>query len=402
MRPETVILTRELNIPFSQIQQFVVTKLPDLNDAIVAQKSCVYEISQFVKDDLSELVRACPVEQLETKTGLEILRCISPIVSSIQRHLETYNYPNKHFSQLLGEEIENFLLRLGNKTGLPPRDSTYTTWLLNDKPVYTFDQNSGWLFFWKAVRLMNENNLKAFQALDIAANSPAGITSDVVITALNYSTERLHETFLFFKNFLNGSMLPEYFANVFRTYFLSYRIGKKMYTGSNATNLASVPALDYKIGIVNNKYAEVVANRFAHLTIEDIAFVRRSMKEPSIIQLIIEYLGFDYHHFKYSPIEILRQQVNRQLISTQFRRMYSSLLALIKEYSSLSKLHFGLINTFLMKQAVKYESCPAGFSRPAVDFGHGVGGATHEETKQIREMRTNNYLISKLDAILYS
>ncbi|OQP64746.1 hypothetical protein A3860_18480 [Niastella vici] len=388
-------------VALQQLHQFTLNNLPIINDKIVAGGGCVYEIIQQVNKPLRTLVDTYQSRTLTRDVAIDILRCVAPVISSIQRHLVTYNYKQEHFSNLLECNIENFLLDLGRVSGLPPRDSVYTTWLLNDNPVYRFDTNAGWLFFWKAVRLTNSNFLEANKAIDTIICQNWAITSGSALDAIAYATEKVNEVFTFYQGFVKGGMETDYFANVFRTYFLSYRIGDKQYIGSNATNVASVPALDFKIGVYNEKYKAIVENRFIQLAHEDIMYIKTAMKEPSLLQLLIEYLGFDYYEFVYFSIDEIRAKLNKGLITPDFKQAYTSVTRLIKIVASWSKQHFGLINTFLVKQANNVESCPLGFTAPAVEYTHGVGGASHEETKSIRDMRANHFLIKKLDAIIY-
>lgn len=386
--------------PYEKLQKISRFELPVINDRIETGHGCVYEISSTTINELSSLIVNTDVPKLSPQQATDILRCVAPIISSVHRHLVTFKHKQNHFSQLFPES-ESFLLQLGKKAGLPPRDSHYTTWILNSNPVYTFDTNPGWMFFWDAVRITNQNNLTAFNILEEITNGYHYITSNRSIELIKEAVINISHTFAFYKRFVKGGMLPEYFADVYRSYFLEYSIGGIKYTGSNATNLASVPALDYKIGVINDAYADTVKNRFQHYTQEDTNFVTHAMQEPSIIQLIVEALGFDFTFFKYAADQEIQASFNKLFLTEQIRLVFAATLNLVHVLSSWSKQHFGLINTYLIKQEQKMQHCPLGHSAPVVSTTHGVGGATHEETKTIRDMRANNEIIRKLKLIFH-
>lgn len=386
---------------FERLQKFTQFELPAINDRVVAGQGCVYELSQPAGNELSLLVAGIDPDNLTRQQATDMLRTVAPIISSIQRHLVTYNHRQTHFSQLFTFDIESFMVGLGKKACLPPRDSAYTTWIFNHSPIYTFDTNPGWIFFWEAVRITNVNNLDVFTILEEITNGYYYITSDRAIELISEAVIYLSNTFDFYKQFVKGGMLPEYFAGVFRTYFLEYSIGEKKYTGSNATNLPSVPALDYKIGITNDAYSDTVKSRFQHYIPEDINFVTNAMKEPSILQLIVEALGFDFYFFKYATDQEIVASFNKMFLTERVKKVFSATLDLVHVLASWSKQHFGLINTYLIKQEQKMQQCPLGHTAPAVSTTHGVGGATHEETKFIRDMRANNEIIRKLKLIIH-
>lgn len=394
--------TKTWVLAFQQLEKYTINVLPYVNDRIVTGAGGVYELSSGVNDSLADLVNHLNVSQISKEQATAVLRCIVVSISSIQRHLVTYGHKEKHFSEFFSFDIESLLIALGKKAGLPPRDSHYVTWEYNHNPTYVYDTNPGWLFFLDAVNTTDKNNNTAIEAISDIVLGNTYICSSRAIHEIEIATSAVNDTFRFFQQFVKGGMDTTYFAQVFRTYFLPYTVGGVLYTGSNATNTASVPILDFLVGIGNNQYKQVVKERFQYYTIEDQLRVSNAMKQPSLIQLLIEALGFDFHDFTYATLDQLQGELSTTAATPQFKLALTAVDKLVGSLASWSKQHFGHINTYLNKEAKRTAECAySGKTMPAVGYDHGVGGATHEETKSIRDMRSNCELLKKLKALIY-
>ena len=387
--------------------QTIREKLPSWNEQVTARRSCPHQLASMISGVMApEIIADATNPSLCAEQALALLIPIGVCVSSVARHLSDFGIKRSPF-ELLPAGVEDALLNLSRITGLPPRDSHYTTWLYNDLAhPYTFDTNRGWNFFHEAVCLTDQQNRFAVSSLEVIGEGFVDIASEDAYELFIVAYGCVKHVFEFQSGFPKRSamgdganMEPDYFMNHFRTYFLSYKVGTDEWGGTNAANVASCAAIDLIMGLKDEEYIQTIKQRYRYYSPSDRAYIDRIFAVPSIIDRFAEALGVSSESLKLMTEDEFREFAKVPTISPTLRKSFEAFADLVSIVGRLTRLHFGLIDKYLVKQFGKQQQseCPLGFgSSLAVSPLQGTGGASHADTKRIRDMRLQHTLFERL------
>lgn len=397
----------------SSFTAFVRKELPLLNEQVAARQSCPHQLANLISRAMTpEIIRTATNPNLSAEQAMALLIPFGFCVSSVARHLSDFGIKRSPF-ELLPAGVEEILLNLSRLTGLPPRDSHYTTWLNNDLVApYTFDTNRGWKFFHEAVCLTDQQNRFAISALEVICNGYVDIASEDAyeyLTTAFLCVKRIYDFQATFTKRMEtnksefANMSPEYFMNQFRTYFLGYKVGTEEWGGTNAANVASCVAIDLRMGLKDEQYLQTIKQRYRYYSTSDCTWMDKQLAMPTIMDKFAEALGISSESLRQLTDAEVEQLGEVPTISPALRKSFGAFAELVKVSGRLTRLHFGLIDTYLVKQFAKQQAeCPLGYgsSNLAVSPLQGTGGASHEDTKRIRDMRLNHPLFERLAYVL--
>ena len=383
---------------------FVSTELPTLNERIMRKEYCTMRFASQCGSHVEEVLNTKGSLIYTGNFAWNTMQPISYIVSSIERHFQTFHIPQKAFD-VLPAGTEDLMIECGRILSIPPRDNIYTTWLKNRR--FKFDNNKGWSTFKSGVLIFERCCREANKRLRLILDGTVQLSHVGAIQLLNEVYMFIEEIFQNWKTFMqkdqNGeyaNISPTYFMYVFRTFFLEYQVGGENWSGTNAANIASGMSFDYLLGCIDDFYDDVVIERLRYVSPEDRKSLLKDMNSSSLVSLFTEELEITNELLKTASTYQLLQTVHATTVDS-LRPAFNAFQRVVKKWSSLSLLHKGMISTFLEKPAhhLKDQGCPLGFDVPVVSPEAGTGGMRHNDTHAIMEMRTKNKCIESLNYI---
>jgi hypothetical protein len=386
---------------YANLKLWTNTVLPQINTRIEAKQAdvdeLVYNFKPFIEVELQQKDEL--LTHMTRDEARAWLQLIGFGVSSLEKHCQELQMPaGVGLAKFLG--LENFLVRLGQIAQHPPRDSHYTYWLWNEAlPLLTFTGDEQELVFQKEVKQSHYLHTASCNALRPICNGEVSFTSKSTVEALQFATDNTQTLLKGFRSFMarippdgHRSLEPKFFMMRLRTYLPTYPIQGVTWGGVNAANLAAQMQIDFLTGTVTRTYREVVEKRFQYLTDEDRVELRADMGVSSLKDLLLDQLGLSDEMVEGMKIADLTNWLINQPEAIQ--SILSAYAQLVKVAGQLTAFHWSLIQNYLVKAADNLS--PTERANLAVKPESGTGGASHEQTRIIRDMRRTHPIVGKL------
>lgn len=389
---------------YQQIREWLLQKLPSFNlwaeNREIGPQEFASEMNNQVAPFFDPYINN--VEGLSEKECRKLLQAIGFLVSSLERACRMSDLPNGTCFDLLPLGVEAFMIRLGQKTGLPPRDSHITYWLENqDIEPITFTGDDQERFFLKRVLETQRLTEASNQLLRPICDRGFGKDLYEEQKILCAVSENIHELHKQYKRFMGPhpdrtgrNMEPLFFATRFRTYLLSYPLGGVERTGPNAANIQGQPSLDFLLGTSDFNYEITVKNRFGNMSIAEVAALQEDIRRPSLPFWVANLLGEQWHKFAFLSNEEVCRRINA--LNFDVTPILRELLQVWKLWSRLSAIHWALIQNYLVKVPIDQEEK----KKLVVSPDAGTGNSSHQDTFEIFKMRKESAFYLKLSSAL--
>ena len=360
--------------------------LPRLNMGILGGINSVDELvreSRAVLADLDDL----GVDALATTPRPLARRCLEVlgfIALSIERHTQAAgSAPGGGLARI--PSLEDALALAGMAAELPPTLGYTGYWLDNGGAApLTFTGDPQERFFRNMVVAVNDAHSRAVNLLRPVASGELPVVSDDAVwrlTAAAEAEERVHECYRRFRPI--GPTAREhfsvaYFRDVMRTFLVMVPIHGVTLHGPNAANIAAQASLDYVVGIVEPFYRRHVEERMRYMSPEERAQVAADMRNPSVLDRLLDVLRLTPADVRNLPIGDLTRRVRDTPGARDALAAFSSLKHAAGRASG---AHFGLIVHYLQRGT----GCAD--TNVPVAPSHGTGGRSHGETQEVMRMR---------------
>ena len=325
------------------------------------------------------------------------LEVLGFIALSIERHTQAAGCaPGVGLAR--APSLEDALAFAGIAAELPPTLGYTGYWLDNDGAApLTFTGDSQERFFRQMVVEVNDAHSRAVNLLRPVASGELSVASDEAVrrlTAAAQAEEGVHECYRRFRP--TGPRAREafsvaYFRDVMRTFLVMVPVHGITLHGPNAANIAAQASLDYVVGIVEPFYRRHVGERMRYMSPEERAQVAADMRNPSVLDRILDVLELTHADVLTLPISYLTRRVRD---TPEARAPLAAFSRLKHAAASASGAHFGLIVHYLQRGT---ESVAANVP---VAPSHGTGGRTHQETQDVMRMRQREPVSTTLVSIL--
>lgn len=384
----------------ARFERRLATELPRWNNGVESGAIRADDLITFARNVTDEIVgEAAPrVTMIDRETALKVIQLLGFVVSSVERHFLVLGRARGEGLALL-PGVEALLVASAPRAQHPPRDQHDTYWYRNTGPEpLTFTGHPGEVLFNRVVNLTRELQLASCDALRPICRGDVSVTDPVARQALAFvaeNTAHLHDAMASFKAKAEAGewKLPiRVFTERMRTYLVAYPIEGTIWEGPNATNVAPAAQIDFLVGTVDDEYRDTVRGRFRYMADEEREALKADMELRSVGDALLERLGLTAH-----DIETLEVKQLAGHIAAQPLEMVSVLGAyadVIDAAGSLSGLHFGHINRYLIKHAEGLT--PEQIAAMPVPPTTGVGLNSHEHTRRIMMLRVQHPIFGKL------
>jgi Domain of unknown function (DUF1864) len=360
--------------------------LPRLNMAILAGTGSVDDLVRESRPVLGYLDDV-GVDALATVPRPLARRCLEVlgfIALSIERHTQAAGFaPGAGIAR--ARSLEDALALAGIAAELPPTLGYAGYWLDNDGATpLTFTGDPQERFFRNMVVEVNDAHSRAVELLRPVASGELSVAGDDAVRRLAAAAEAqegVHECYRRFRTtgpFARETFSVTYFRDVMRTFLVMVPVHGVTLHGPNAANIAAQASLDYVAGIVEPFYRQHVEERMRYMSPEERAQVAADMRNPSVLDRLLDVLELTHADVLTRPIAELTRRV---LDIPEARAPLTAFSRFKQSAASASGAHFGLIVHYLQR----------GTDRVATNVpvapSHGTGGRTHRETQDVMRMR---------------
>lgn len=349
---------------------------------------------QNAREKLAELIgrtiqspSLTQVDIVERKEARNLLYLLGFLVSSCERHSQALGYPAGAAIQSI-PGLDQCLTQLGNISGHPPRDSLYTYILWNEGETFTGDPQEA--LFIDVVKKSTEELESARGILATTLSNPSDFFSTETLTVLEAvwtSLEVARKQFLrFYQQDQDGNpkFTQAFFINQMRQYNCTYPIGGVDYGGPTAANCVPWMCLDMMLGLANADYLKHCRDRKKYMTEEDQVLLEQSIAMPSLTTLILLN----------APQRQNFENATPKSVPPIFSEIVAKVLNVHKKMCSLTALHWGLIQNFMVKQR------GASAQQGPVDNQRGTSGMSFPDVEAIMQMRRISEPYKQLSSLL--
>jgi Domain of unknown function (DUF1864) len=316
---------------------------------------------------------------------------------SIERHTQAAgSAPGAGLARV--PSLEDALALAGMAAELPPTLGYAGYWLDNGGGApLTFTGDPQERFFRNMVVEVNDAHSLAVDLIRPVALGELSVVSDDAVWRLSAAAdaeERVHECYRGFRpigpNARETFSVP-YFRDVMRTFLVMVPVHGITLHGPNAANIAAQASLDYVAGIVEPFYRWHVEQRMRYMSPEERAQVAADMRNPSVLDRILDVLGLTHADVLALPIDDLTRRVRD---TPEVRTPLIAFSRFKHAAARASGAHFGLIVHYLQR------SNGSVATNVPVAPSHGTGGRTHEETQDVMRMRQREPVSTTLASTL--
>jgi len=367
------------------IHKFVRFELPHLN------RNAEKDIAEL--KTLINAVRALDFKKIRTALLLSLLtkadmifalQLVGFVASSLERHGQINgNQPGYTLREISG--FRALLFRLGKGTGLNPRDSHTTYWLLNPSHTLSFTGSPEEAYFNNAVNWTVVTLGRSLEVLEeFRLDSSKILTKEFVLVMNKVSNNFAYLRDSIFRGYFPcgprpASMTVDFFLSRMRTYLVSYPVQTgRVLDAPNATYVGAYPSMDFALGCTHAEYQDTVEKRMRWMSDSERCSLEISIGMPSLYDSIkVALKGTEFT----CPAE-------EELAGT----VIEGYIDILKQWSKLSKVHIGLITRYVESPAKRMSRKEKTSKRT----GFGVGGRPTSDTRKINEMRAQAVQLQKL------
>ena len=369
---------------------FLVTRLPVLNEAVLARRLSLSAFVDWVRPEAEKIV-ADSHRVLTRAQARDLLQELAMIVASAERHYQSNGEEPGFAVQLLG--VDNALMRLGAIADHPPRDSAYSYWTWHPMTL-AFTRDSREKLFASIVN-------STVQQMDVVAGRMRSVS--MITTQLSDPEVVLHahgtaEILALVARSLNplarkapdGSDLfsAKYFATEFRTWLAPWVVGNRKWDGPSAANFAAFFETDLRLAPASRFYSDYVQRRLETLPGEERRRVSQAFSEPTLEDRVLVELGQTR-----ASLETMSDETVADIVIE--KRVAPFLTAVARGSDALqrwTKIHLALVHKSLAEPAVA-----GGVSDLTVAMSKGTGGGEwREELPAILKMRRGHRTLERL------
>lgn len=360
--------------------------LPRLNMGILAGTTSVDDIVSESRAVLAQLddIGVDALARVPRPLARRCLEVLGFIALSLERHTQAAGFaPGAGLAR--APSLEDALALAGLAAELPPTLGYTGYWLDNGgaEPL-TFTGDPQERFFRNMVVAVNDAHSRAVNLLRPVALGKPSVASKDAVWRLNVAAqaeEGVHDCYRRFRVVgptAHENFSIDYFREVMRTFLVVVPIHGITLHGPNAANIAAQASLDYVVGIVEPFYRRHVEERMRYMSPEERAQVAADMRNPSVLDRILDLLELTYADVLTLPIGDLTRRV---VETPESREPLVAFNRLKQAAGRAAGAHFGLIVHYLQRGPD-----PADTNAPVAP-SHGTGGRPHRDTQDVMRMR---------------